>query len=89
MNFVRKAIEVYMECWRNRQNLNAIIAATANMTLAGALRQTKGKHDKGDERSLDKYEKARASLIKRLHGLLPDDVEDAVKATIAESQPMR
>jgi Protein of unknown function (DUF3102) len=80
-----RTAEVYMECARNRQKLAAIIAATANMTLAAALRAIKDK-PKGDDGSLGKYEKARASLIKRLRGLSPDDIEDAANGTIAELQ---
>jgi len=81
-----RTAEVYMECWRNRQKLNAIIAEIANMTLAGALRKIKETPDRDGDGAIGKYEKARTSLIKRLQALSPDDVEDAAQATIAALQ---
>src|SRR5262245_51217023 len=44
-----RTAEDYMACARHRQKLEAIIAVTANMTLAGALRKIKDKHHQGDE----------------------------------------
>src|SRR5262249_39815837 len=73
--------EVYMECARNRQKLEAIIAGAANMTLAQALREIKPKLDKGNDGAMGKYEKARAALIKKLAELPPEDVEDAAQRT--------
>jgi len=80
-----RTAELYMECARNRQKLEAIIAAAANMTLAQALRKIKPtRGGSGDEGALGKYQKAQASLIKKLRGLEPDDVEEAAQRTIAE-----
>src|SRR6516225_7333896 len=69
-----RTAEVYMECARNRQKLEAIIAAAANMTLAQALREIKPKSDRGGDGAMDKYEKARVALIKKLAELPPEDV---------------
>ena len=53
-----RTAEVYMTCARNRQRLETIIAAAANMTLAQALREIKpSKPDKGDG-AMSKYNKA-------------------------------
>src|SRR5262249_39349158 len=80
-----RTAEVYMECARNRQKLEAIIATAANMTLAQALREIKPtRGGRGDEGALGKYQKAQASLIKKLRGSEPDDVEEAAQRTIAE-----
>jgi hypothetical protein len=77
--------EVYMECARNRQKLESKIATAANMTLHQALREIKPtRGGSGDEGALGKYQKAQASLIKKLRGLEPDDVEEAAQRTIAE-----
>ena len=74
-----------MACARNRQRLEAIIATAANMPLAQALREIKPtRGGRGDEGALGKYQKAQASLIKKLRGLEPDDVEEAAQRTIAE-----
>jgi hypothetical protein len=81
-----RTAEVYVECARNRQKLEAIIAGAANMTLAQALREIKPKFDKGNDGAMGKYEKARAALIKRLAELPPEDVEDAAQRTITELQ---
>jgi hypothetical protein len=81
-----RAAEVYVECARNRQKLEAIIAGAANMTLAQALREIKPKLDKGNDGAMGKYEKARAALIKKLAKLPPEDVEDAAQRTITELQ---
>jgi hypothetical protein len=79
-----RTAEVYMECARNRQRLEAIIAAAANMTLAGALREIKPKSGKGKDGALGKYDKAQTTLIKTLRQLQPDDVEEAAQRTIKE-----
>jgi hypothetical protein len=81
-----RTAEVYMECARNRQKLEAIIAGAANMTLAKALREIKPNLDKGNDGAMGKYEKARAALIKKLAELPPEDVEDAAQRTITELQ---
>jgi len=81
-----RTAEVYMECARNRQKLEAIIAGAANMTLAQALRKIKHKLDKDGDGAMGKYEKARVALIKKLAELPPEDVEDAAQRTITELQ---
>ena len=81
-----RTAEVYMECARNRQKLEAIIAAAANMTLAQALQAIKPKPDKNDDGPMGKYNKARVALIKKLTELPPEDVEDAAQRTITELQ---
>ena len=81
-----RTAEVYMECARNRQKLEAIIAAAANMTLAQALQAIKPKPDKNDDGPMGKYNKARVALIKKLAELPPEDVEDAAQRTITELQ---
>jgi hypothetical protein len=81
-----RTAEVYMECARNRQKLEAIIAGAANMTLAQALREIKPKSDRGGDGAMGKYEKARVALIKKLAELPPEDVEDAAQRTITELQ---
>jgi Protein of unknown function (DUF3102) len=81
-----RTAEVYMECARNRQRLEPIIAVAANMTLSQALRQIRPKPDKGNDGAMGKYEKARVALIKKLGALPIEDVEDAAQRTIAELQ---
>jgi hypothetical protein len=81
-----RTAEVYMECARNRQKLEAKIAAAANMTLHQALREIKPKPDKNDDGPMGKYNKARVALIKKLAELPPEDVEDAAQRTITELQ---
>jgi len=79
-----RTAEVYMTCARNRQRVEAIIATAANMTLAQALREIKPQSGKGKDGVLGQYEKAQATLIKKLGRLEVEDVEDAVERTIAE-----
>jgi hypothetical protein len=81
-----RTAEVYMECARNRQRLEAIIAAAANMTLAAALREIRPTQDRAGDGAMGKYDKARVALIKKLRELGPEDVEDAAQRTIAELQ---
>jgi hypothetical protein len=81
-----RTAEVYMECARNRQKLEAKIAAAANMTLGQALREIKQKPDKDGDGAMGKYEKARVALIKKLPELPPEDVEDAAQRTITKLQ---
>jgi Protein of unknown function (DUF3102) len=81
-----RTAEVYMECARNRQKLEDIIAGAANMTLAQSLRKIKPKLDKSNDGAMGKYEKARVALIKKLAELPPEDVEDAAQRTITELQ---
>jgi Protein of unknown function (DUF3102) len=81
-----RTAEDYMKCARNRQKLEAIIAAAANMTLGQALREIKQKPDKDGDGAMGKYEKARVALIKKLAELPPEDVEDAAQRTITELQ---
>ena len=81
-----RTAEVYMTCARNRQRLEAIIAAAANMTLAAALREIKPTQDRAVDGAMGKYEKARVALIKKLSALPPEDVEDAAQRTITELQ---
>jgi hypothetical protein len=79
-----RTAEVYMTCARNRGLLEPKIAATANMTLAGALREIKPKSEKGKDGVLGRYDKAQTTLIKTLRQLPPEDVEEAAQRTIAE-----
>jgi hypothetical protein len=81
-----RTAEVYMTCARNRQLLEAIIAAAANMTLAQALQAIKPKPDESKDGAMGKYAKARAALIRKLGELLPEDAEDAAQRTIVELQ---
>jgi Protein of unknown function (DUF3102) len=55
------------------QKLRAKSATMADLTLAEAERLTE-----------DEYEKVQATLIKKLRGLSPEDVEEAATKTIAE-----
>jgi len=62
-------------------------ALDANLTLAQALRQIRGNgnaDDSGKGGPVGLYDRAQATLMKKLGGLLPGDVEDAAKRTIAE-----
>ena len=81
-----RTAEVYMECARNRQKLEAIIATAANMTLAAALREIKPTSDRAEDGAMGKYEKARIALIKKLSALAPDDIEEAAERTVRELQ---
>ena len=81
-----RTAEAYMTLARNKPKVDAIIATAANMTLAGALRAIKPTSGKAGSGSLGKYEKAQESLIKKLRGLPPEDVEDAAQRTIAGLQ---
>jgi len=81
-----RTAEVYMTCARNRQKLEAIIAAAANMTLAAALREIKPTSDRAEDGAMGKYEKARIALIKKLSALAPDDIEEAAERTVRELQ---
>lgn len=80
-----RTAEAYMKLASNRQKLDAISAAAANMTLAQALRAIQDKPGKG-EGSMGKYEKAKATLISKLRNLEPEDVEDAAQRTITALQ---
>ena len=81
-----RTAEVYMTCARNRQKLEAIIAAAANMTLSAALREIKPTSDRAEDGAMGKYEKARIALIKKLSALAPDDIEEAAGRTVRELQ---
>ena len=56
----------------------------ADLTLNQALRQIRGGDPRGDDRPASRYDKAQATLIKKLGKLLPGDVEAAAKRTITE-----
>ena len=59
-------------------------AIDADLTLNQALRQIRGDDPRGDDGPASRYDKAQATLIKKLGKLLPQDVEDAAKRTITE-----
>jgi len=61
-------------------------AIDANLSLAQALKQIRrsGNGDDGKGGPVSLYDRAQATLIKKLGGLLPDDVEAAARRTIAE-----
>jgi Protein of unknown function (DUF3102) len=81
-----RTAENYMKIANNQHKLDAMkTAANANLTLARALRVIK--EDKGNEGelgSMGKYEKAQATLIKKLRQLPAEDMADAAQRTIAE-----
>jgi hypothetical protein len=83
-----RTAEDYMLLARHKSEVNAIIAAAANMTLTEVVRKIKHKpgSTKSEDGNLGKYEKAHATLIKNLRGLSPEDVEDAACRTIAALQ---
>jgi hypothetical protein len=59
-------------------------AIDADLTLNQALRQIKGDGHPKEDGPASRYDKAQATLIKKLRRLLPRDVEDAAKRTITE-----
>jgi hypothetical protein len=61
-------------------------AIDADLTLTQALRQIRNDGGSGskDDGPASRYDRAHAALIKKLAKLLPEDVEDAAKRTIAE-----
>jgi len=65
-------------------NNRAKFAIDANLTLSQALRRIRGDDDKDKNGPVSLYDKAQAQLIRKLGGLLPQDVEDAAKRTVAE-----
>jgi hypothetical protein len=71
----------YMLLAANRHKIE--FAIDADLTLNQALRQVKG-DDPKDDGPASRYDKAQATLIKKLGKLLPEDVEDAAKRTVTE-----
>jgi hypothetical protein len=59
-------------------------AIDADLTLNQALRQIKGDDHPKEDGPASRYDKAQATLIKKLGKLLPQDVENAAKRTITE-----
>jgi len=59
-------------------------AIDADLTLNQALRQIRGDGPPKDDGPATLYNKAQATLIKKLSKLLPEDVEDAARRTITE-----
>jgi len=81
-----RTAENYMKIANNRDKLDVLkSAANANLTVGRALQAIKGKS--GNERelgSMGKYEKAQATLIKKLRQLPAEDMVDAAQKTITE-----
>jgi mannose/cellobiose epimerase-like protein (N-acyl-D-glucosamine 2-epimerase family) len=78
-----RTAEIYMTVARNKPAVDAIIAAAANMTLVQVLRAIKpASGDKGGG-TLSGYDKAQATLLKKLRALPLEDVDEAVKRTTA------
>ena len=68
------------------QRLRDKSVTMSDLTLNQALQLIKDPNDKGEVGDLGKYEKAKATLIKKLQRLSPEDVEEAATRTIAELQ---
>ena len=75
----------YMLLANNRLRIEGSKVATdANLTLRRALREIKSPTGVREVGPMGEYEKAQATLLKKLNGLLPGEVEAAAKRTIAE-----
>jgi hypothetical protein len=78
----------YMLLAMGKHKLTALKSdIVSDLTLTGALRLVQGKNKEPDGAGeMGRYEKAQATLIKRLNGLSADDVVDAAESTIAALQ---
>jgi Protein of unknown function (DUF3102) len=75
----------YMLLANNRHKIEGSKSAIdANLRLNQALRQIEDGGGRAETGPASRYDKAQATLIKKLGELLPDEVEAAAKRTIAE-----
>jgi len=80
--FSERTAHNYMLIGANRDKLKSAI--DADLTLNQALRQVRDGGERADDGPASLYDKAQATLIKKLGKLLPSDVEGAAKRTIGE-----